>query len=246
MEQKTLTNAYVKDYYNAQVGALTSYTDDRWHSSPVRKFEYRQTVRALQKALAGRTFEHAVEIGPGDAVFTPLIKAHVTGRLHLVEQSSEMLARAKAKLQGVAGITFEEGDFLSSNPPAGNELVIAIRCFEYFEDKPGALKKMRALLKDGGRLIIVTKNPRMVTSRPAQGKQLHSDQVSRERMQQIASAAGFTLEHAYPAVLRMKATLLPLRIAFDLIHRLSVALRVDLPLATYATESYVYEFRPAA
>jgi ubiquinone/menaquinone biosynthesis C-methylase UbiE len=154
-----------------------------------------------------------------------------------------MLARAKAKLEGAKDVTFEEGDFLASNPPSGNELVIAIRCFEYFEDKPGALKKMRALLKRDGRLVIITKNPRMITSRPAQSKQLHSDQVSRERMQRIASEAGFTLEHAYPAVLRMKATLLPLRIAFDLLHRLSVICRMELPLATYATESYVYEFR---
>lgn len=243
MEQKTLTNAYVKDYYNAQVGALSSYTDDRWNSSPVRKFEYRQTVRALEKALAGRMFLSAVEIGPGDAVFTPLIKKHVEGRLHLVEQSSEMLTRAKAKLASVKDITFEEGDFLTSNPPTENELVIAIRCFEYFENKPGALKKMRALLTNTGRLVIVTKNPAMITSRPAQGKQLHSDQVSRERMQHIAAEAGFTLEHAYPAVLRMKATFSPLRIAFDLLHRLSVMFRMELPFATYATESYTYEFR---
>lgn len=246
MEPKSLTNTYVRDYYNAQVGALVSYTNDRWHSSPVREFEYRQTVRALQKALSGRTFTNAVEIGPGDGVFTPHIRSHVAGRLYLIEQSHEMLVRAKQNLSSMTDIEYEEGDFLTSNPPKDNELVIAVRCFEYFEDKVRALKKMHGLLASNGRLVIITKNSEMVTTKSAQTKQLHSDQVSRKQMQKMAKDASFTLTHTYPAVLRMKATSFPLRIVFDLLHRLSVALRMELPFATYATESYVYEFRPTA
>lgn len=239
----SLSNDYVREYYDAQVGPLSSYEEQRWHSSPVREFEYRQTRRSLEAALAGRTFGRALEIGPGDGVWSALIRARVSGRMHLVEQSQEMLKRAQERLSPLGNITFERADFSASNPPGSNDLIIAVRCFEYFEDKEGALKKMRALLAPGGRIVIVTKNPRMLTSVPAQARTLHAAQVNRRQMAALAAAAGLRVESAYPAVLRWKAKYAPMRAAFDLMQRAAVASRgaLAVPLIrTYAAESYAY------
>jgi len=238
-----LTNAYAREYYDAQVGPLSSYQDQRWHSSPVREFEYRQTKRALLAALAGRTYKNALEIGPGDGVWTALVRERVSGALHLIEQSGEMLARAKERFAAVPGITFEHADFAASNPPGGSELIVAVRCFEYFEDKPGALKKMQTLLTPGGKLIIITKNPQMLTSVPAQGQVLHEAQISRARIHALAFGAGLRVEHVYPAILRWKAAYPVMRGLFDLLHRAAVATRgllVVPGINTYAAESYVY------
>jgi len=242
-----LTNEYAKDYYDHQVGSLDSYTDDRWHSSPIREFEYRQTERAFRKALGDRIYAKALEIGPGDGVWTAHTKQQVTGSLHLVEQSEEMLKRAKKRFAGMAGVTFERNDFQTSNPPHGNNLITAIRCFEYFDNKPAALEKMRGLLAPDGRIIIITKNPLLLTSQPAQGRTLHSGQVGKREMQRLAGEAGLTIERHYPAVLRWKAEIAPLRVVFDILHWISVTSMGFVPLPffdPYAVESYTYVLRP--
>ncbi|HEV7449302.1 MAG TPA: class I SAM-dependent methyltransferase [Candidatus Paceibacterota bacterium] len=238
-----LSNEYAREYYDAQVGPLSSYEEQRWHTDPVREFEYNQTKRALSAALLGRTDGKALEIGPGDGVWTSLIREHVSGPMHLVEQSQEMLTRAQARLAALQGLTFERADFLASTPAAGNDLIVAVRCFEYFEDKEGALKKMRGLLSPGGRIVIITKNPQMITSVPAQSKTLHQGQVSRTQMRGLAAATGLRVVDIYPAILRLKATRAFMRSFFDVLHRAAVTTRglLVVPfLNTYATESYVY------
>lgn len=241
---RQLDNKYVEEYYDAQVGALpVSYEKDRWHTSPVKEFEYRQTLRALEHALGKCAYEQAIEIGPGDGVWTRQIRAHVKGSLHLIEQSEAMLSQAKQNLAAVPGITFERSDFLTSDPVRNNDLIVAMRCFEYFDDKEGALKKMRDLLCVSGKIIIVTKNSQLFTSKGVQDHTLHSDQLSKQEMYQLAASAGLAIEAAYPAIIRFKAALAPMRFIFDILHRIGVWSNGTLVvpvLTTHATESYVY------
>lgn len=246
MNNQPLTNTYAKEYYDAQIAPLSSYEQGRWHSSPIREFEYGQMKRTLEKALQGRTYRNAIEIGPGDAVWTGLLRQYVTGNIHLVEQSEEMLKRAKDKAAALGGVTFEHSDFLASRPPSAAELVTAIRCFEYFEDKLGALKKMRALLTSQGKLVIITKNPKLMTHTSVQHRTIHSGQLSRQEMQRLAREAGLTIVESYPAVLRWKASWGVMRVVFDLFHRVVVGTRGHLIVPfvnTYAAESYVYVMR---
>lgn len=242
-----LKNDYVKEYYDAQVGGLPgTYTDDRWHSSKVREFEFRQTLRALRHALGGRSYERGIEVGPGDGVWTPYVKSSVKGRLLLIEQSSEMLVRAKERLAAIPNLAFENSDFLAADPEGDNDLVVAIRCFEYFEDKEGALKKMRELITRGGKIIIITKNKEMLTTRSVQGNRLHSDQVSRSDIRLLAGKANLVVESIYPAVLRWKASWAGMRMLFDVLHRIAVWTNGVLAIpffSNFATESYVYILR---
>lgn len=243
-QNKKLDNPYVEKYYDAQVASLPgSYADDRWHSSPVREFEYQQTARALKKALSGCRYEKAIEIGPGDGVWTNIIHEFVTKELHLVEQSTEMFERARSRLAGLKNVTFERSDFLTSNPPAENDLIVAVRCFEYFENKEEALKKMRKLLSPGGRIVIITKNAELVTSSSVQHHKLHSDQVSRYDMRRLAASADLTIMKVYPAVMRWKASYAPMRFLFDFLQKVAVWSQGTLVvpfLSAYATESHVY------
>lgn len=239
----TLTNSYVKDYYDTQVGALDSYEQDRWHSSPVREFEYQQTARALRAALRGRVYERAIEIGPGDGVWTNIIREFVTGPMHLIEQSKEMLDGAKKKLEALSSLSFEHADFEESKPPFTADLIVASRCFEYFANKERALSHMERHLAVGGRIVIITKNPSMITGTSVRQKVLHSDQISPRKMREAVIGAGLKIESRFPAVIRLKASYAPMRSLFDVIHRIGILSkgRITLPgITKYATESYVY------
>jgi len=208
MQQKSknetnLSNAYAKDYYDKQVGSLDkTYEDFRWHSTPSQEFEYNQTSRAIDSALSGMEYKNALEIGPGDGVWTRKIHKCVGGDMHLVEQSKEMFEQAKENLNDISGITFENSDFMKSICSGEKDLIFASRCFEYFNEKALSLKKMFELLNPDGRLIIITKNSKLLTSKSAQGKTLHSDQLSREQMRKLLVDNGFVIERIYPAVMR--------------------------------------------
>jgi ubiquinone/menaquinone biosynthesis C-methylase UbiE len=239
-----LNNKYVRNYYNKQVGKLdTTYTDSRWHSSGAAEFDYIQTSRALDLALGKDRFEKVVEIGPGDAVWTEKIHKHVEGSMYLIEQSSEMLGLAREKLRNRSDINFELSDFEGSNPPLENDLVIAIRCFEYFQNKSDSIKKMYDMLSLGGRLIIVTKNADLKTSVSVQKRLVHSDQLTRKEMKNLLTKNNFKIEMVYPAVIRWKIKYALMRFVFDTLHKITVwsggAIQISF-LYKYATESFVY------
>lgn len=245
MEKKAeLNNPYVRNFYNEHVGSLhTSYADSRWHSSPAQAYDYIQTSRAIDQALKKATYTRAIEVGPGDAVWTPKLLSCVSGQIHLIEQSDAMLAQAREKLKTESRVTFERADFMEAHPPQEADLLISIRCFEYFKDKPAGLKKMFSLLKPGGKLIIVTKNADLYTTKNVQSQQVHSGQVSKREMSTMLKAADFTIEAVYPAVLRWKIKYWLPRTIFNFLQKQAVLSngRFSIPwLFSRATESFTY------
>lgn len=239
-EKKNLfSNKYVRDYYDKYLRQMPAeYSAERWFSSKVAQFDYKQTRRALLRAIKNRRFGRVLEVGSGDGIWTELI-APYTNSMHLIDQSEEMMNRAKKRLANFNNITYEVRDFLKQ--PIQNErydAIFSIRCFEYFQDKQAAIKKMYDLLNPNGRLIIITKNPKYFSIRGKTSKLLHSAQISRGDMITLLRKNGFKIESVYPATFRWKSKYLASHIIFDLLHRLLVALRGRL--FTYATESYVY------
>jgi len=241
---KKFLNTYVRDYYNKRIGALAgTYADQRWHSSLAGEFDYKQTSRALDKALSSERYKNAVEIGPGDGVWTKKLSENVEGNIHLIEQSSEMLSQARKNIGDIRGVTFENADFMESDPQNGIDLIMAIRCFEYFSDKDAAIKKMFSMLRPGGRMILVTKNAKFITSVSVQRNTIHSDQLNKKDMKKLLVQNGFVLEGVYSATHRWKVKYRVMRHMFDILHRIIVWSKgyVHIPLLyTYATESFVY------
>jgi ubiquinone/menaquinone biosynthesis C-methylase UbiE len=243
MEENKLKNEYVREYYNQHVKEYDTYTDERWHSSVTGEFDYLQTSRSIEKALDGQEYKKVLEIGPGDGVWTRQIKQHVKGPMYLIEQSDEMLNIAKRRLSGIKDMSFERSDFMESNAPGENDLIIAVRCFEYFTNKNEGLKKMCNLLSVGGKLVIVTKNADLYTTVNVQKRVVHSDQVTKTQMSDLLSQNGFIVNYIFPATLRWKVKYRVMRYIFDALHRVAVWSRGRLfipVLYKYATESYVY------
>ena len=147
------------------------------------------------------------------------------------------------KLKNLEGITFERSDFIQSSSQINIDLVVSLRCFEYFDDKPAALKKIIGLLAQKGRFVLVTKNSKLFTSKNVQDRPVHSDQQSKRQMILLLKQAGFEVEHVYPATMRWKTKYTLMRWFFGLLHKIVVASngRLVIPiLDSRATESYVY------
>jgi trans-aconitate methyltransferase len=241
-----MKNTYAREYYDTFLKELpTDYKSARWFSSPEAKLDYDQTRAVLVKGLGSATFQDVLEIGPGDGVWTDLIipKAQT---LTLLDQSIEMLNRAKDRLKDMPNISFVHSDFLTYAPEQSFDLVFAIRCFEYLEDKDVALKQFSALVKSGGMLVIVTKNPDHATMKHVQQRELHTGQVSQEEMKALLEKAGFSVETVLSATWRFKARYTLMRAVFRVLHNLHTLSNgfFKVPCLTKPlTESYLYVAR---
>jgi len=238
-----MKNAYAKDYYNDFLKGLpTDYKSARWFSSKATRLDYEQTLRVLKYALGSQTFEDVLEIGPGDGVWTDLLIPR-TERLTLLDQSVEMLNRAKDRLKDNKKISFVLSDFLAYSTEQKYDLIFAIRCFEYFEDKDVAIKKMIDLLNPGGKLVLITKNPEHIKMAEVQKQELHKGQISKLEMLDLLSDNGFTDTEVLSATWRLKARYFPMRILFQAMHKLHVFTKgtFKLPVLTrLLSESYLY------
>lgn len=238
-----LDDAFVRTYYNTHLRGLEEeYTTYRWQATPAARFDYEQTARALSRGLGDTQYHRVLEIGPGDGAWTPLV-AERSRELVLLDQSEEMLARARARLDRYAHITYTHSDFLEFESEEKFNLIYAVRCFEYFEDQQAAIRKMRTLLVPGGRLVLVTKNRDYISFRERAGRRLHSKMVTREEFVQLLCDEGFALRGVYSATLRLKAGYALARLFFRGMHTLQVvtAGRIAIPwLSNKLTESYLY------
>ncbi len=241
---RELSDTYVRDYYNSHLEKLAvPYTEHRWKTSSVRRFDYAQTLHSLRRALSFISGKKAavLEVGPGDGVWTREIMPHAQS-LTLLDQSSEMIARARENLKD-KDIAYVVDDFLAYRSSRSYDLIVAMRCFEYFEDKKKAAEQFAHLLSDGGMLILVTKNVDYVSQKGKTDKLLHTGQLSRREVRKLFAHAGLTVRAVFPATYRWKASYFVMRMIFSALHRVAVATSglVRIPfLEERATESYLY------
>ena len=238
-----MKNQFAKDYYNDYLKNLEEdYKTSRWFSSPEARLDFDQTELAITTFLPTKQYEQLLEIGPGDGVWTDLFLP-CAKRLTLLDQSEEMINRAKERLKDLPDISYVVSDFNTYGGENAYDLICAIRCFEYFDDKERAAEQLARLLKPGGRVLIVTKNPEHIKMAKVQQRELHTGQITRSDMIKLLSAHGFRVEHALSATWRFKARYGLMRILFRGLHALHIKTRglFTIPYVTKAlTESYVY------
>lgn len=241
-----LSNTYVKDYYNSSISQLSGgYCEERWFSSEAARLDYKQTEYVIQDYLKNKQFNSALEVGPGDGVWTRYFLPHIKA-LDLVEQSEEMLKRAQKRVGDVNNIKFNNTDFLEYQSAKEYDVLFAIRCLEYFNDKDKFLKKVYSLLKNNGEAAIVTKNSKYVSLRGRTKKLLHSGQLSKREMVDLIKKNNFEVLAIHPATFRWLAKNSFFRFFFLTLHRLVVSIenkfKISLP-NSWMSESFIYIFR---
>lgn len=226
MNKEIPDTKYVEDYYDEFLKSTKEeYANLRWFDSDYSRYEYKQTKRAICKALKSRTFNKVLEVGPGDGVWTEIF-AERAKMLTALDVSSSMINRAKKRLARFRNIEFIHGDFLANNLPSTSyDLACAVRCFEYFPDKQKSIQEMNRVLEATGAVLIITKNPfyRWRILRGAERKLLHSDQVPPHRLRRLFEEEGFVVRSLWPAVLGKKLGASPARLLFDMLHKISLS-----------------------
>lgn len=243
-KDESLTEAYTESYYNKSLRDMSGkYTDERWFASPERVFDYKQTERALRAALGKTNAVHALEIGPGDGVWTGLLLSYCQ-KVDLLDQSVEMLNRAKENLDAQDNVSYLKGNIADYDLGRGKyDLIQTVRCVEYVIDKDALVKKLSDALTPGGKLVIITKNPDYRSLRSWKKPLLHTEQLGLDGWVDIIKKHGLVVDAVYPAVMRWKSSYFLPRLFFTALHLLSVKTggRFSVPFLTKrSTESFAY------
>lgn len=124
-------------------------------TSPYEK----ERLAAMEAAIAGRRWRHAVELGCAEGLFTERLAASAE-RVTALDISPRALSRARQRLDG-RGVAWAEGDLRSwAGPPEHVDLVV-LGDVLYYLDKPlvrdqfaQALGRAARWLARGGRLVL--------------------------------------------------------------------------------------------
>jgi SAM-dependent methyltransferase len=134
--------------------ALYAADEDPWGfaTSPYERAKYDRTVAAL----GDRRFGAALEVGCSIGVLTARLAARCD-RLLAVDVAPTAVARARARLAGVAGVTVERRGLPDEMPAGPFDLIVASEVL-YYWDAPLLARGRRALrdaLAPGGSLLAV-------------------------------------------------------------------------------------------
>src|SRR5213076_1031167 len=125
---------------------------------------------ALQRALRPGLFnrrEFALEIageyegprvldvGGGSARIGELVLEHGASRYVDVDLSDSMLELARRRLERFDGdkVTLIQGDFLRAAIPGSYEVILALGYFDYIENAPAHVRRLRELIAPGGSAV---------------------------------------------------------------------------------------------
>lgn len=191
-------SGYVKSFYNSlDKKNYKTYSEWKWFRSKSSISQYKQTKNAILKNLAGKNFDYALEIGPGDGIWTELFLDYCN-EIDAVDISKEMLKMAQERIKNKK-VKFILGDFLHSRLKRKYSLIYSVRCIEYLPDKSQIIKKLASLAKIKAMLLIVTKNPHFIKIRK-KDKKLHSGQIDIFELKNLIESNGFKVKGIYPAV----------------------------------------------
>jgi ubiquinone/menaquinone biosynthesis C-methylase UbiE len=199
---------FVKEYYDGYVKNL-DYEKERWFKDKASEEKYFETKKAILFHFGKKKFKDVLEIGCGPGTWSKILLKH-TENLVLLDISKEMLKQAKkrlknSKLQNLR-IEYICSDFSDFDTKRKFDLIFSSRAIEYIPHIEEAIKKMKSLLKNKGKIIIITKNParrwRNILLK-TEIEDIHKGWIPIRRMQEILEKEGFKDIKIYPAVFSM-------------------------------------------
>lgn len=239
--QPILTSQYVKDYYNKMVRKLEKdYSYFRWFDSDYSRFEFSQIKRTILKVFKDKEFGKVLEIGAGDGAWTKIL-LQKSQQLTALDISEEMIKKIKIKLPDISNLDFVCKDFLENNLESEQyDLIVLVHCFEYLPDKNKAIEQIHRLLKKGGYVLIVTKNPCALIFPKRKKKLLHSEQIDINLLKEKLEKQGFIVKKIFPAIFGRKLSWKLSRIVFDFLHRVCLSnFSWLIPFKKYLSESFL-------
>jgi ubiquinone/menaquinone biosynthesis C-methylase UbiE len=153
-------------------------------------------LELLSRSLDIESGSTVLDIGTGTGIFVPLLLRRIgrSGRLVALDFAGEMLKRAQAK-DFSGNIEYLNADITRVPLPGGIfDAAISYSSFPHFRDKPGALKEIYRLLKNGGTLCICHSSSRnAINEMHRQIPDVRDDLIpENEEMSHMLEEAGFS------------------------------------------------------
>ena len=119
--------------------------------------DVRRRRRLVREALAAAPGDRVLDAGCGPGFYATELLRDVgsTGSVVGVDRSAEMLAAARHRTEGLANLTFLEGD-VTALPvdDAAFDAALCVQVLEYVPDTGAALTELHRALAPGGRLVV--------------------------------------------------------------------------------------------
>ena len=111
------------------------------------------TFAALSRCFA--VAPRVLDVGGGSARIGELTLEHGASRYVDVDLSDSMLELAKQRLERFDDekVTLIQGDFLQSAIPGSYDVVLGLGYFDYIDDAPAHVRRMRELIAPGGSVV---------------------------------------------------------------------------------------------
>src|SRR3989339_134807 len=123
---------------------------DPWGTT---KFAHeRARLRLTEKMLGHNQFNHALDLGCGEGIFTKIIKQHAI-LVDAIDISLSAISRAK---QRCAGVDFTVGDIRNFKFFGNYDLIVCLEVIYYLdlEDQKNILQKMRDFIDKNGLILL--------------------------------------------------------------------------------------------
>jgi ubiquinone/menaquinone biosynthesis C-methylase UbiE len=238
-----------KTHYEDLIGRIgDDYIDYRWKRHPVSRSHYQHTKKAVEFAFNSLfcTVENLLEIGCGPGTWTDICLRH-TKMMTIVDISSEMLKLVQERF-AESPINYHCGDFISQQIqlPASFDVIFSARALEYMDNKRAMVEKSVALLKPGGQLVIITKNPAWLDKRrktnSTDGNDIHCDWIAHQQLESFYIANGLVNVATFPVCLGSYYPPLNNRLAIKIfnlvqerVHRKKITGGIDFLAESYMT-----------
>jgi SAM-dependent methyltransferase len=152
MATSTDSTGRVREHFRRKAFSFDHlYDEDHALQRALRPGLFNRREFALQ--VAGEyDAPRVLDVGGGSARIGELMLDHGASRYVDIDLSDSMLELARERLRRFdeEKITLIQGDFLRAAIPGSYELILALGYFDYIEDAPAHVRRMRELIAPGG------------------------------------------------------------------------------------------------
>jgi ArsR family transcriptional regulator len=159
------------------------------HYSPGRTWE------ALAYGMLGfARLGDVLDVGSGDGFVASLLASRARS-VTCLDRSERMIAAARSRLQGRKNVSFAVGDLHQAPfPAAAFDEIALFNVLTYSEDPARALGEAHRMLREGGRLVVLTLNAHSHESVTAPYGHVQPG-FHPSALRKLLSRAGFSVEH---------------------------------------------------
>ena len=189
---------YIEKFWDE---SAKDYRFKQWEKTRVARFDYACTKDILLKFLKPNKNDRILEIGCGSGKWSKIISTKCK-KLIATDISKKMIEEAKMHCRN-KNIHFIRADFMKLDIEQKFDKIYAIRSIEYIKDKTNLLDKIKLLLKENGKVVIVTKNKLCLWDMTKKVKNFWQEKISYTHLINLMKRNSFQNIIIKPVVIRL-------------------------------------------